>query len=134
MQTALSSQLKVENSSATLEIIGLMLRSLKHGANFRRPEKSMIGNFVQTGPFNILALFTRNVERLGVETPPPPGVRVLPSNRLMGICRWMGSLFHGWIGYYWVAFIRLTRMGPHIFGIWGIRNFRLVGILKWQDF
>ena len=65
MQTALSIQLKIENSSATLEIIGL-LRSLRHGANFRRPEKSVTGNFVQTGPFNILALFTRNVERLGV--------------------------------------------------------------------
>ena len=25
-------------------------------------------------------------------------------------------------------------MGPHIFGIWGIRKFRLVGILKWKDF
>ena len=62
------------------------------------------------------------------------GGGLLPSNRLVGICRWMGSLFHGWIGYYGVAFIRLTRMEPHIFGIWGIRNFRLVGILKWEDF
>ena len=24
-------------------------------------------------------------------------------------------------------------MGRHIFGIWGIRKFRLVGILKWED-
>ena len=94
----------------------------RHGANFRRTEQSVTENFVQTGPFNILALFTRNVEQLGVQTPLRGG-GVLPSNRLMGICRLVGSLFHGWIGYYGVAFIRLTRMGPQIFGIWGIRKF-----------
>ena len=29
---------------------------------------------------------------------------VLPSDRLMGMCRWMGSYFHGWIDYNGVAF------------------------------
>ena len=29
---------------------------------------------------------------------------VLPSDRLMGMCRWMGSHFHGWIDYNEVAF------------------------------
>ena len=29
---------------------------------------------------------------------------VLPSNRLMGMCRWIGSHFHGWIDYSGVAF------------------------------
>ena len=29
---------------------------------------------------------------------------VLPSNRLMGMCRWMGSHFHSWIDYNGVAF------------------------------
>ena len=33
-----------------------------------------------------------------------PGVGVLPSDRLMGMCRWMGSHFHGWIDYNGVAF------------------------------
>ena len=28
----------------------------------------------------------------------------LPSNRLMGMCRWMGLHFHGWIDYDGVAF------------------------------
>ena len=27
------------------------------------------------------------------------GGRKLPSERLMGMCRWMGSHFHDWIGY-----------------------------------
>ena len=46
---------------------------------------------------------------------------VLPSNRLMGMCRWMGSHFHDWIDYNGVAFSieanRVTRMGSHICGI-----------------
>ena len=29
---------------------------------------------------------------------------VLPSDRLMGMCRWIGSHFHGWIDYNGVAF------------------------------
>ena len=29
---------------------------------------------------------------------------VLPYKRLMGMCRWMGSHFHGWIDYNGVAF------------------------------
>ena len=32
------------------------------------------------------------------------GGGVLPSNRLMGMCRWMGSPFHDWIDYNEVAF------------------------------
>ena len=40
------------------------------------------------------------------------GARLLPSNRLMGMCRWMGSHFHDWIDYNGVAFsIGVTRMG-----------------------
>ena len=30
---------------------------------------------------------------------------VLPSSRLMGVCRWMGLHFHDWNGYYGVAFL-----------------------------
>ena len=33
------------------------------------------------------------------------GGRLLPSSRLMGICRWMGSHFHDWIDFYGVAFL-----------------------------
>ena len=63
-------------------------------------------------------------------SPGPQGVGggVLPSNssnRLMGICLWMGSHFQGWIDYNRVTFsLELLRMGLHIFGIWGIRKFR----------
>ena len=32
------------------------------------------------------------------------GVGVLPSGRLMGMCRWMGSHFHDWTDYYGVHF------------------------------
>ena len=57
---------------------------------------------------------------------------VLPSNRLMGMCRWMGSHFHDWIDYNGAAFSigtnRVTKMGWHICGISGVSKFRQVGI------
>ena len=57
---------------------------------------------------------------------------VLPSNRLMGMCRWMGSHSHDLIDYDGVAFSlganRATRMGSHICGISGVSKFRQVGI------
>jgi len=62
---------------------------------------------------------------------PVPGW-VLPTNRLMGMCRWMGSHFHDWIDYNGVAFSiganRVTRMGSHICWISGVSKFRQVGI------
>ena len=30
---------------------------------------------------------------------------VLPSKRLLGMCRWMGSHFHNWTGYNVVTFL-----------------------------
>ena len=33
------------------------------------------------------------------------GGGVLPSSRLMGMYRWMGSHFHDWIDYYGVTFL-----------------------------
>ena len=57
---------------------------------------------------------------------------VLPCNRLMGMCRWMGSQFHDWIDYNGVAFSigtnRVTRIGSQICGISGVSKFRQVGI------
>ena len=41
----------------------------------------------------------------------PGGGGVLPSERLLGMRRWMGAHFHNWIDYNGV-----TRMGSHIFG------------------
>ena len=59
---------------------------------------------------------------------PPPG-GICPSNRPMGMYRWMGLHFHSSIDYDGVAFfIRVARIGSYIFGIWGIREFRYVGI------
>ena len=61
-----------------------------------------------------------------------PAGGVLPSNRLMGVCHWMGLHFHDWIDYNGVAFSlganRVTRMGSHICGISGVSKFRQVGI------
>ena len=60
-----------------------------------------------------------------------PGERrgVLPNNRLMEMCRWIGSHFSDWVDYNGVViFNRVTRMGSHIFGILRVRKFRLVGI------
>jgi len=39
---------------------------------------------------------------VGVGVERPGGV--LPSKKLMGMCRWMGSHFHDWIDYNGVAF------------------------------
>jgi len=68
----------------------------------------------------------------------PPGISnkqtrgVVPSNRLMGMCRWMGSHFHDWIDYNGVAFAiganTVTRMGSHTCGNSGVSKFRQVGI------
>ena len=33
------------------------------------------------------------------------GGGVLPSKRLLGMCRWMGSHFHNWTGYNGVTFL-----------------------------
>ena len=44
----------------------------------------------------------------------------LPSNRLMGMCRWMGSHFHDWIDYNGVAFsTELLEWGRIFLGFWG---------------
>ena len=48
------------------------------------------------------------------------GGGVLPSNRLMGMCRWMGSHFHDWIDYNGVAFsIELLEWGRIFSGFRG---------------
>ena len=50
---------------------------------------------------------------------PPPG-GALPSNRLMGTCRWMESHFHDLIDYNGVAFsIELLEWGRIFSGFWG---------------
>ena len=44
----------------------------------------------------------------------------LPSNRLMGLCRWMGSHFHDWIDYNGNAFsTELLEWGRIFSGFWG---------------
>ena len=50
-----------------------------------------------------------------------PGV--LPSNRLMGMCRWVGSHFHGWINDNGVAFsLELLEWDPTFWGFGGSEN------------
>ena len=51
---------------------------------------------------------------------PGGGGGELPSNRLMGMCRWMGSHFHDWIDYNGVAFsTELLEWGRMFSGFWG---------------
>ena len=53
-------------------------------------------------------------------TPGGGGGGALPSNRLMGMCRWMGSHFHYWIDYNGVAFsIELLEWGRTFSGFGG---------------
>ena len=47
------------------------------------------------------------------------GGGILPFQRLMGMCRWIGSHFHDWIDYNGIAFSIVTKMGSHIFGFLG---------------
>ena len=49
-------------------------------------------------------LIYRNVE-LRYWLVPGPGGGVLPYKRLLGMCRWMGSRFQGWIDYNGVTFL-----------------------------
>ena len=48
------------------------------------------------------------------------------------MCRWMGSHFYDWIDYNGVAFStdRVTRMGSHIFGFFGVRQFFIFTVRK----
>ena len=49
----------------------------------------------------------------------PGGGGILPSNRLMGMCRWMGSHFHSWIDYNGVAFsLELLEWGRTFSDFW----------------
>ena len=42
---------------------------------------------------------------------------VLPSKRLLGMCRWMGSHFHNWIDYNGVKFlVELLEWGRTFLG------------------
>ena len=50
---------------------------------------------------------------------------ILPSGRLMGMCRWMGSHFHNWINYCacGVALLKeLLEWGCTFSGFWESEN------------
>ena len=52
------------------------------------------------------------------------GGGVLPSKRLLGMCRWMGSHFHNLSDYNGVTFlVELLEWESQIFGIFWIRKF-----------
>ena len=60
----------------------------------------------------------QNMRTLGL--PLVPGGGVLPSKRLLGMCRWMGSHFHNWIDYNGVTFlVELLEWGRTFSGILG---------------
>ena len=66
---------------------------------------------------------TRTITQVNIFT---RGGGALPSNGLLGMCRWMGSHFHDSTDYNGVAFSsifnRVTRMGSHFFGTLRIRK------------
>ena len=50
----------------------------------------------------------------------PGGRGVLPSKRLLGMCRWMGSHFHNWTDYNGVTFlVELLEWGRKFSGFLG---------------
>ena len=49
---------------------------------------------------------------------------ILPSSRLTGMCRWIGSHFHEWIDYNVVAFsTKLLGRGRTFSDFWGMTVF-----------
>ena len=75
------------------------------------------------------SLLQVNQGSLSREKDPGGGRGMLPNNRLMEMCDWMGSHFPDWVDYNGVViFNRVTRMGSLIFGGLRVRKFRLVGI------
>ena len=63
------------------------------------------------------------------------GGGVLPSNRLMELCRWMGSHFRGWIDYNGVAFsIALVEWDLTFFVSGGSENSGRYGFKDWEMF
>ena len=54
---------------------------------------------------------------------PGGGGGALPYKRLLGMCRWMGSLIHDWIDYSGVAFSR----GRTFSDFWGKRVIHIYG-------
>ena len=56
---------------------------------------------------------------------------VLPYKRLIGMCRWMGVAFSRLDWPKWGRiFNRVTRMGSHIFGFLGVRQFFIFAVSK----
>ena len=48
-----------------------------------------------------------------------PGGGVLPSKRLLGMCRWMGSHFHNWTDHNGVKLlIELLKCGRKFWDFW----------------
>ena len=59
------------------------------------------------------------------------GEGVPPYKRLVGMFCWMGSHFRDWIDYNrGHIFNRVTRMGSHIFGFFGVRQFFIFTVSK----
>ena len=70
--------------------------------------------------YSTLSVFTQEYEWVPVTVRETPEGGTLPSNRLMGTCRWMGSHFHDWIDYNGVAFsMALLEWGRIFSGFWG---------------
>ena len=57
-----------------------------------------------------------------------PGGGVLPSKRLLGMCRWMGSYFHNWTDHNGVKLlIELLKCGRKFLGFLGEENYEKQG-------
>ena len=63
---------------------------------------------------------TNRSKRSTLVHPKLPGGGVLSYKRPLGMCRWMGSHFHDWIDYNWVAFsLELLGWGCKFSDFWG---------------
>ena len=69
----------------------------------------------------LVLYFEKNIYHvIRTATPRGGGGGVLPSKRLLGMCRWMGSHFHNWTDYNGVTFlVELLEWGRTFSGFLG---------------
>ena len=99
-------------------------RHIKQGDQNSKQKQCTVEKREKTCLLTWLYSQARSVGKHSAENDPPvtsvTGGGLLASNRLMGMCRWMGSHFHDWIDYNGVAFsIELLEWGRTFSGFRG---------------
>ena len=105
---------QVEISRRTAKILGAQLKMLGAQLKILVAPKRKIRKLQTLAQYSFISMLSF-ISILCLFLSRGGGGGVLPSNRLMGMCRWMGPHFHDWIDYNGVVFLiganRVTRNG-----------------------